>query len=153
LNSIVDAAARRRRSWNALAAKRVFGVGMVALAAIFSFAIAWTRLIGSDWNRADAAYRQAGVWLADRGDRDSIVMAGNPPGFTYHTGHPSIVTPNGDMNTLMDAARRFGAHWLVLDANRPAPLAALYADPNLDARLKLAATFDRTYLFEIAAGR
>jgi len=149
LEVVVRAVARRRRAWNADVANRVFGVGVVALAMIFSLAIAWGRVIGSDWNRADAAYREAGAWLADRDDSESIVMAGNPPGFTYHTGHPSIVIPNGDVDTLLDAARRFGAKWIVLDANRPVPLAALYDDPNSDPRLKLSATFGSTYLFTV----
>ncbi len=151
LETIVGAVARRRRTWNAETASRVFGAGSVALAAIFSTVIVWSRVIGSDWNGADAAYREAGAWLAGRGDAESIVVAGNPPGFTYHTGHPSIVIPHGDVVTLIDAARRFGATWLILDANRPAPLAALYDDPDLDARLKLFATFEQIYLFRIGS--
>ncbi len=149
LEVVVRAVARRRRAWSAETATRVFGAGIVALAAIFSLMIAWNRVIAADWNRADTAYREAGAWLAERDDLESVVMAGNPPGFTYHTGHPSIVVPNGDVNTLLDAARRFGAKWLVLDANRPAPLAALYADPTVDARLQLAASFGDTVLLEI----
>ena len=151
LEAIVGAIARRRSSWHVESALRVFGFGVVALAAVFSAAIVWNRVIGSDWNQAGAAYRYAGVWLAGRGDADSIVVVGNPPGFTYHTGHPSIVIPNGDADTLIAAARRFGAQWLVIDANRPAPLAALYADPNSDSRFKLSATFGGTHLLQIDA--
>jgi len=149
LEAVVGTVARRRRTWNAETANRVFGASVVALAAIFSLAIMWNRVIRSDWNQADVAYRQAGAWLADRNDHTSIVVAGNPPGFTYHTGHPSIVIPNGDVDTLIEAARRFDAKWIVLDANRPVPLAALYADPDSDPRLELSATFERTYLFRI----
>lgn len=150
LETVVNAIARRRRTWNGEVAQRVFGIGAVALAALFSAALVWGRVIRSDWNRADAAYREAGAWLAGQGDMDSIVMAGNPPGFTYHTGHPSIVIPNGEVDTLLAAARQFNAKWLILDANRPTPLAPLYDDPQLDPRLKLSATFDRAYLFQIA---
>jgi len=149
LETIVGVVARRRRTWTAATANRVFSVSLVALAAIFSAAIAWGRVIGSDWSRADAAYREVGAWLVGQGDTDSIVMAGNPPGFTYHTGHPSIMIPNGDVDTLLLAAQRFGAQWLVLDSNRPVPLAVLYADPQSDARLKLRATLAGTLLFEI----
>jgi 4-amino-4-deoxy-L-arabinose transferase-like glycosyltransferase len=151
LEAIVGAIAKRRSSWQVESALRFFAFGVVALAALFSAAIVWSRVIGSDWNRAGAAYRDAGTWLAKLGDAGSIVVAGNPPGFTYHTGRPSIVVPNGDADTLIAAARRFGAKWLVLDANRPAPLAALYADPSSDPRFTLAATFDGTYLFKIDA--
>ena len=149
LDAIVRLVARRRRTWHAATASRVFGAGMVALAALLSLVVVWNRVIGQDWNGADTAYRQVGAWLAGQGDADSIVMAGNPPGFTFHTGHPSIVTPNGDVDTLVEAARRFGAKWLILDANRPRPLAALYDDPNLDARLKLTQTFGKASVFEI----
>jgi hypothetical protein len=149
LDAIVATIARRRRAWDVESARRVFGAGIVALAAIFSLAIVWSRVIGPDWNRADSAYRDAGAWLAGQGDTDSIVVAGNPPGFTYHTGHPSIVIPNGGVTTLLEAAERFGARWLVLDANRPVPLAALYDDPQADPRLKLSASFGDANLFEI----
>jgi hypothetical protein len=149
LEALIDAIARRRQTWNTQAANRVFGAGSVALAAIFSAAIVWGRVIGSDWNKTDAAYREAGARLAGQGDSDSIVVANNPPGFTYHTGHPSIVIPNGDVETLLAAARRFGAKWLVLDANRPAPLAALYANPDSEPRLILFATLGATYLLRI----
>ena len=149
LDIVVGGIARRRQVWNVDAARRVFGVGVIGLAAVFSAAIAWGRVIGPDWNRADAAYREAGAWLAGQGDTASIVIAGNPPGFTYHTGHPSIVTPDGDVDTLLRAARRFGARWLLLDANRPEPLAGLYAEPSSDPRFKPASTFDGALIMEI----
>ena len=150
LEAAVDAVARRRQRWNAGAANRVFGAGVVALAALFSVTIVVGRVIVPGWNRADWAYRQAGDWLAGQGDRVSIVVAGNPPGLTYHTGHPSIVTPNGNVDVLLAAADRFGARWIVLDANRPAGLAEVYADPESCPRLTLAARFGDTYLLEVA---
>jgi hypothetical protein len=150
LESIVGAVARRRPQWNVAVANRVFGIGLVVLAVALSVSIVWARVIGPDWNRADAAYREAGAWLAGQGDGDSVVVAGNPPGFTYHTGHPSIVIPNGDATTLAAAAERFGAKYVLLDANRPQGLSALYADPDSDARFRSVARFGTTVLLEIA---
>ena len=62
--------------------------------------------------------------------------------------------PHGDTNTLNRATAAFGAGWVVLDVNRPAPLSGLYAAPLSDPRLHLMASFmDHTgqpvYLFEI----
>jgi hypothetical protein len=151
LERIVQAIARRRRAWHAETAHRVFGIGVLALAAVFSVAIVAARVIAPDWNRADAAYREIGAWLAGQGDADSTVAVGNPPGFTFHTGRPSIVVPNGDVDTLLAAARRFGAKWIVLDRNRPQALATLYADPDSDARLRLAAQFGATHLFRVSS--
>ena len=39
--------------------------------------------------------------------------------------------------------------WLVLDANRPEPLAALYAAPDSEPRLIPAATFGPIHVLEI----
>lgn len=149
LQALVDAIARRRRTWDARSALRVFSTGLVLLAVTFSIAIVVARVVGSDWNRADADYRAVGKWLEEYGDANSIVMAGNPPGFTYHTAHPSIVIPDGDVQTLLAVADRFNAEWVALDANRPAALAALYDAPTFDPRFKLAGTFGKTYLLQI----
>ena len=149
LERIVEAAVRRIQAWQFERAARGFGLLIVVLALALSIVVFAGRVIAADWNRADAAYREVGAWLTDRGERDAVVMAGNPPGFTYHAGHPAIVLPNGDVETLLAAARRFGAKWVVLDQNYPQPLAALYSNPQLSPHLIPVATFGKTVLFEI----
>ena len=59
--------------------------------------------------------------------------------------------PNGDETMLLAAARQFGVRWVVLDANRPAALAELYAQPEVATGLRLAASFGDSLLFEIAS--
>ena len=71
-------------------------------------------------------------------------MVNNPPGFYYHTGFSSIVVPDGDVADLLSAADQFNARWLVLDANRPEQLAALFAQTDTEPRLTLRAVFDLT---------
>ena len=92
-----------------------------------------------------------GQWLRDRDELNPIVMVNNPPSFTYQTGLPSIVVPYGDEIDLLRAADQFGATWLVLDANRPEPLAGLYAAPNSERRLIPATTFGSIYVLEIVS--
>ena len=101
------------------------------------------------WNRSGQGYESIGQWLRDRGEVDPIVMVNDPPSFTYHTGIRSIVVPFGDVQDLLSAARQFSARWVVLDQNRPAALAALYADPVSDPRLKWQATLDQSEILEI----
>ncbi len=57
---------------------------------------------------------------------DAIVMSGDAPGFYYHTGHPSIIVPNEPPQILPEIAARYGATYLILDADRPRPLADFY---------------------------
>jgi len=132
LDAVIDWLAARRRGWRAATARRVFSVALVVMALTLSAVIYRGRVIGANvndpiWNQADRVYRAIGRWLAERGETDPIVVVNNPPLFTYHTGLRSIVIPWGDETDLLAAARRFGARWVVLDANRPAPLADLDA--------------------------
>ena len=134
-------------------ARRVFTWGLVALAVLVSGAIYASRV--RDWNQADAVYAAIGERLGGQPSA-VIVMVNNPPGYVYHTGQSAIAIPNGDVDTLLAAARRYGAAWVVLDANRPAALAGLYDQPSSDPRLILAQTFESggkpVYLFRVRGG-
>jgi hypothetical protein len=57
---------------------------------------------------------------------DAIVMTGDAPGFYYHTGLPSIIVPNEPPQILPEIAVRYGATYLILDEDRPRPLADFY---------------------------
>ena len=132
----------------------VFTLASIGLAVGLSWVVYSGRVIGADvndpvWNQADGASAAIGRWLADRGENDPIVMVNNPPGFTYQTGLPSIVVPYGGESDLLRAADQFGARWVVLDANRPEPLAGVYAEPGSAERLRLHADFNHVYVFEI----
>jgi hypothetical protein len=154
LDATIDWIAQRRRSWNAAAARRVFSAALVVYAIGLSFFVYRERVIGPDWNypiwnQSDRVYETIGQWLRDHGELDPIVMVNNPPDFYYRTGLSSIVVPYGGVNDLLSAARQFGSRWLVLDANRPEPLAALYAQTDAEPQLILRATLERTQLYEV----
>ena len=156
LDGAIGWVAARRRNWNAATARRVFSIAIVAYAIGLSFFIYRGRVSGPDWsdpiwNKSDRVYAAIGQWVRERGELNPIVMVNNPPGFTYQTGLPSIVVPYGDEVDLLRAADQFGATWLVLDANRPEPLAGLYAAPNSERRLIPAATFGSIYVLEIVS--
>ena len=133
LDEAVAWVARRRAKWNRQAASRFFSAGAVLLAACLSAWIYQERVIGDGnwkdpaWNRADSAMVSIGDWLQTLDPGRPVVMVGNPPAFYYSTGIPAIVVPNENVTRTLEAARRYGAQYLLLDANRPLPLAALYA--------------------------
>jgi len=137
LDAAINWAAARRTTWNVTMARRVFTGGLIALAIMLSGMIYLPKVRG--WNQADAIYDVIGARLSDQ--PSAIVMVNNPPGYVYHTGQRAIAIPNGDVDTLLAAARRYGAEWIVLDANRPAALAALYERPQSDSRLTLVEIF------------
>ncbi len=137
LDVAVDWVAARRATWNATIARRVFTWGLVTFAIAFSSVIYLSRVRG--WNQSDAVYGAIGARLA--GQPSLVVMVNDPPGYFYHTGQPAIAIPNGDVDMLLAAARRYGAGWVALDANYPAALAGLYGRPQSDPRLVLVETF------------
>jgi hypothetical protein len=154
LDAAIDWIAKRRRGWNAPTARKFFSTALIVYAVALSCFVYRGRVIGTDWhdpiwNQSDQVYATIGQWLRDRGEVNPIVMVNNPPGFTYQTGLSSIVVPYGDVHDLLAAARQFGARWLLLDANRPEPLADLYTNPDSAPHLRLAAAFGSTLMFEI----
>jgi hypothetical protein len=140
LDVVVGWVARRRHRYlNMQQARKVFTVAMVAAAVALSLYAASITLPA--WRDADVAYREIGLWLdAHEVSPDVVVMVNNPPGFTYHTGLPSVVVPNGGVETLLTVVERYHVTHVVLDANRSRELAELYGGTAAEG-LDLVATF------------
>jgi hypothetical protein len=137
LDAVVGWAAARLPAWNVTKARRGFTWELVGLLSVVSLVLYGLRVRG--WNQADAVYASIGARLS--GQSSAVVMANNPPAYVYQTGQPAIAIPNGDVDTLLAAARRYGAQWVVLEVNHPAALSALYDQPRSDPRLILIETF------------
>ena len=144
IDAAVEAAARRLPHWQPEKSKPVFNGLLVLVAAGLTARVSWSRMVGVDWRHpavADAVYGEIGRWLDGAAAPGAAVAVNNPPGFFYFTGRPSIVIPNGAPETLLRAARDFNVRWVALDANVPAGLAGLYADPASVPHLVLRHTF------------
>jgi len=136
----VEWVAARRAAWRVERALPVLLAGAVALAASFTGLVFYTRAIGLDWRRprwdqADQLYAQAGGLL----EPNRVVAVNNPPAYYYHTSQPAIVIPDGPVVDLLAAVDRFGAHYVLLDANHPADLEPLYRQHEISPRLQLLA--------------
>jgi len=153
LDRVIDWAATRRQ-WDAQTAKRVLGVGLVVIALALSGFIYYQRVLKNNaWNNADRFYPAIATWLAHH-DPTGIVMIGNPPAYRYHGGGLSVVVPNENIETTLQAAQYYHVDYLVLDSNHPAPLTELYHNPTHYPTLSLVQTFgegtgNKIYLFEI----
>lgn len=118
-----------QRNWNIAEAQRVFTAGLVVIALGMSMALTAPKLAA--WRDASAPYRWVVAWLEMYTQERALdlacpVLVGNPPGFWYATRIPALAVPNEDAATAANLAERYGACWLLLDENRPAPLAPLY---------------------------
>lgn len=115
----VDWVADRRSAWRPEPAKRLFAFVFVILVFVVSFAVSINQPLQTE---QAAVYRQVGEMLSP----GSVVMTGDPPGFYYHTRLPAVVTPNELPEILPQVAAQFGVDYLLLDADRPPPLADLH---------------------------
>ncbi len=139
LEAAVSWAARRRR-WNRRHAQVVFATATVVAALALSGYAAAGKLLA--WRGADAAYLETGAWLdAHDVPNSTTVMVGNPPAFWYYTHRLAVAVPNDDLDTLLEAGARYDVAYVLLDENRPRPLAKVYEDEET-AGLDLVATFD-----------
>ncbi len=131
-----------RRGWNRKQASQVFQGSAVALAAALTLGVFYVRQVapaaqGAGWDASASTYARVVQALPPGRPR---VAVNNPPGFTVESGASAIVIPNGDPSVLQAAMKRYGAGWLVLEANHPAGLDGLYTDPGSESWLRLRAT-------------
>jgi hypothetical protein len=139
--------AARRRAWHLRQAMTVFSLTAVAAAlALSGYAMAGKL---TQWNHTAAAYEQVDAWLDRETVETGTVMVGNPPGFWYHTRRPAIAVPNEDVETLVDVARRYNVSHVVLDEDRPLPLAGLYAGEVTSPWLERAASYGQISIYRV----
>jgi hypothetical protein len=131
-------AARRLRRWHANQAWAVFGAGLVGLALVVTgFALWRAGVLTGDWNRRHRGYEEVGQWLAEQGESNAVVMAGDAPAFVWHTGYIAVAVPNSPLDTVVAVAERYGARYLVLDASRPRTTDPLFRREASHPRLSL----------------
>jgi hypothetical protein len=132
----------RIRGWNAVQAGQVFRPALVAMAILLTLIVVYSRVLGGGggtaWGQEDVLYKQAvGALISGGMEADAVVMVANPPGFYLASGNPAIAVPDGDLNTLMSVAKRYGATFLVLEAgSTPAGLSPVHDNPTGQPGLK-----------------
>jgi len=133
--------ARRRSGWRLRPAQAIFGGALVVFGAgIGLFAMT------SHASQIPASYPDV-VRLAGQ---NATVMIGNPPAYVYFGGKAAIALPNNDLDTALAVADRYGASFLAVDANHPAPFDDLFAGRASHPRLRLAAELPGPlYLYRI----
>lgn len=123
LNTIIQWGVQHR-SWKTDRSWKMFGTALVVAAALFSAFIFTDKLkngveSGIPWNQTQAASASVEERLFElTGDHNDMIMVNDPPGYTLATGRPSIMTPSGGANAIIDAGKRYDAHFLVINAER-----------------------------------
>lgn len=126
---------KRRKSWNVAQAQKFFRWGAVGLAIFFSMYLyaqgVWLPpgqgATAPLWNERDIEFAAIDTELSARSvPAESPIITVDPPSFVNSTGRRSIYMPTESVDAIFDAARQFGADYLVLQYDRPATLGDLY---------------------------
>jgi len=154
LDTAIAWVARRRSHWDISLAQTMFTIGFVALAIFLSVFIYVRGVFGSQilspaWNQRDQVYADIAAWLDENTSPEARVMVGNPPGFYYFSHRPSLVVPNEDIDTVLQACDRYSVKFVILDQNHPRPLREIYSGEASHPRLLLRQTFGQARLFEV----
>ncbi|MGH2466502.1 MAG: hypothetical protein ACRDGL_02055 [Candidatus Limnocylindrales bacterium] len=118
LGSAVAWAARHRPAWRVESARRVFTGGAVALVALFALGSTAQSVAGWRAYRAGLAPIAGRLVTLPAAD---VVLSSDPAGLWYLAGRPGIVTPSDPLPVVEQAARAYGARWLVLDRTSIVP--------------------------------
>jgi hypothetical protein len=138
LDALVSWVAARRRGWHRRQAQIVFSVGLVGIIAVLSAFLYLSKL---PVFRGEHAYQPIAHWAQAELDPDERILINDPAAFYYYSGLECLSVPNGDVETLLAVARRYGARYVVLDKNTPSLLNDLYQRPESDGRFRLIRQF------------
>ena len=146
---------KRKRGWQRGQAIKVFGSGFVLFAIGLTIFVSIRQIYDYKsgeilWGKTERAYETIDSMLVSWGaGDDDIVMVGNPPGYFVMTGRRSIVIPNGNLDTLLNAARKYHADYLVIDQDHPEGLNDLYNDQWISNDLHFIFSYQKIYMFKI----
>jgi hypothetical protein len=111
---------------------KLFPAVLVVIMVLFSVWLVKLRVVDSGWNEGEYLYVKADQILAQSGaPADAPVMVRNPPGYFIMTGRQAIVVPDGDVQMLLEASRKYSASYVILEQiEKTSPLNDLYEHPE-----------------------
>jgi hypothetical protein len=157
LEGLVEWVGRLRR-WNISQALRFFQAGLLLLSLFLTGLLAYRRVVGENypqlaWNEPNAHYIRLDQFITTLGvSAEEIVMVNNPPGYFAANKRPAISIPYGDVNTLVEVARRYQGRYLLLEFNQLQGVDNLYDDPEIERTgLRYLGSIEDARIFQIVA--
>jgi len=133
----------------------LFRLSLAVVVIVFSGMLVKMRVIDTGWNEGEYLYRTVEQFLMEQNARpDDIVMTRNPPAYFIMTGRRAIVVPYGDVQTILDVARKFDVSYVVLERDgASADMANLYDDPDHYPAFDYLGRLDETIILYVNSSR
>ena len=112
--------ARRRPTWNAESASRVFVGGMIGITLVG--AVYFTASVHDTWAHERDLDQAVGTALnVQHAPASDVVMSLDTGAIKYWTGHPGVVAPNDPIDTIASVARAYDVRWLFVERSDAVP--------------------------------
>ena len=143
--------ARKRGKFTDASAPYFFQILLVLLAILMTAYLINLRVISSGWAKDDIIYPDVERKLLDSGIRSQdVVIVRNPPGYFIASGRQSISLPFGDESTILAVAGKFGARYLILEAEGTFDaIQDLYDNPEANPSFEYLGEVDGARLYRI----
>lgn len=126
----------------------VFRAVLIQVVILLSVWVVWFRVIQNGWQEGEFAYIAVEEFIVENGAQpeDTIIVLSSP-GYYMMTGRSAFVQPYGDVNTLLDVAKRYNIRYFAFEAQgRLEPLKDLYDNPQ-NYPLEYLGEVDETRIF------
>lgn len=145
----------KKRGWVQRQANVIFSSGLIVFSLLLAAFVVQNRVIGIDrgqpsWGDSNRRYSQIEQAIQTLGTQpDEVVLVNNVPGYFVASGRPAISIPDGELQTTLQVASRYGATILILESNHPPGLDQLYLSPDDRAGIDHLVTIDGVHIFRI----
>jgi hypothetical protein len=129
----------------------VFFQGILVLLAVLMTAYLVNFRVLSGWAKDDVIYPKVEEKLIESGiGSQDVVIVRNPPGYYLASRRQSISLPFGDESTILAVAKKFGAHYLILEKEGTFDIIQdLYDHPEDNPAFKYLGEVDSARLYRI----
>jgi hypothetical protein len=154
--NVITWTARKRHWTSSQRAARTFASGFSVMIVLMTAYLSYHLVIGSDllnpsWNKSQVDYKTLEKELSREDPGQTAgVLVNNPAGYSLVSSRPAYVIPNGNVDTLLEVARRYHVRYVLLDQNYPAGLASIYSSPQQAPGLVDLSTIGETTVFRVA---
>lgn len=141
----------RKRNWGNDQAQVVFRIGLVMIVAILTLFVVNLRLFTLGWGEGEGDYPSIENFLQEKGiGEKDVVIVRNPPGYYLGTGRAALPIPYGNVQTILQVARQFGANYLVLEKEAVLdPMKDLFENPSGNPNFIFLGELNDTKLYRI----
>jgi hypothetical protein len=130
-------------------------LSLAIIVIVFSAMLIKIRVIDSGWNEGEYLYKKVDEFLVRQNARpEDVVMTRNPPAYFIMTGRRAIVVPFGNVQTILDAARKFGVSYIILERiSTYVDLTNLFDQPSQYPDFEYLGSIDETIILKVISSK